>query len=153
MVAKSSKPAGDRPKPSDIMSTLDYYLVTKAPFQLPPNVREWIVKYGPWIDVVMLVLMAPAILLALGISAVALPFAAAAGPIWGLAVIAMVIQIGLLVLALPGLFARKKAGWNLVFYGVIIGLAYNLIHYNIIGGLVSALISCYVLFQIRSYYK
>ena len=102
MAAKSSKPAGDRPKPSDIMSTLDYYLVTKAPFQLPPNVREWIVKYGPWIDVVMLVLMAPAILLALGISAVALPFAAAAAPGLGLAVIAMVIQIGLLVLALPG---------------------------------------------------
>ena len=44
--------------PKDIIGFLDYYLVTKAPFQLPMNIKEGIVKYGPWIAVVLYVAVA-----------------------------------------------------------------------------------------------
>lgn len=156
---KPNKPtaAAHSERPEGLMPTLEYYLVTKAPYTLSPKVREWIVKYGPWIDVVILILLAPAILLTLGVGAVVLPLSAVAGPAaahgLGLALVALVAQVGLMVLALPGLFARKKAGWNLTFYGVVFSLVYSVLNLNIIGGVVSAVLSSYVLFQVRSYYK
>jgi hypothetical protein len=120
--------------------------------------KPTIVKYAPWINLVLLVLMAPVILLALGIGAVALPFSglAGAGAATGLslAMMALVFQVVLMVAAVPGLFARKRVGWNLAFYGVIFALVYNVLTVSgILVGLIDALIGSYVLFQIRSYYK
>src|SRR6187431_17699 len=66
--------------PKDLIGFLDYYLVQKAPFQLPDGLREFIVQYGPWITVVLLVLSLPLLLVALGLSAVFLPFAGVAAP-------------------------------------------------------------------------
>ena len=54
--------------PRDMMGFLDYYLVQKAPFQIPDGGREWIVKYGPWIAVVLLILTLPPLLFALAVS-------------------------------------------------------------------------------------
>lgn len=143
--------------PKDVMGMLHYYLVTKAPVQLPANVKEWLVKYGPWIDLVLLILFLPAILLVLGLGAIALPFSGIAGPQaaagLGLAMIAMVVQVVLMAIALPGLFARKKSGWNFAFYGVVFSLLSNLISFQILGGLISFVIGAYFLFQIRSYYS
>ena len=34
---------------SKLESTLEEYLVKKAPYQLPADVKEGIVKFGPWI--------------------------------------------------------------------------------------------------------
>lgn len=144
-------------QPKGAMETLEYYLVTKAPFQIPDGAREWIVKYGPWVDVVLLLLFAPAILLALGIGTIALPFSALGGPGaatgLGVALIALVAQVALMIAALPGLFARKKMGWNLAFAGVVLSAISSLSGFNVLGAIVNALIGSYVLFQIRSYYK
>lgn len=152
-MAKTSSPQSIK----QLMDWLDLYLVKKAPFQIPTNARQWIVQYGPWINIVILVILSPAILFALGIGAVALPFSILGGPgaVGGLslALIALVLQIGLMIAALPGLFARKKMGWDLAFYSVVLSLIYNLISFNIFGGIIGAVIGAYVLFQIRSYYK
>ena len=56
--------------PKDLIGFLDFYLVQKAPFQLPDNAKEWIVKYGPWIAIVLLILALPPLLFALGLSTV-----------------------------------------------------------------------------------
>ena len=61
--------------PKDLIGFLDYYLVKKAPFQIPDNAKEWLVQYGPWITIVVIVLTLPAILALLGLGAVLLPFA------------------------------------------------------------------------------
>lgn len=143
--------------PKDVMGMLEYYLVTKSPIQLPPSVKEWIVKFGPWIDLVLLIISLPALLLLFGVSLFVVPFAGVAAPgaaaSLGLAWIVLLIQLVLMVAALPGLFARKMQGWMLVFYSTVVSLALSLIHLNVIGGLIGALISFYFLFQIRSYYK
>ena len=47
-------PATEAPK--DLIGFLDFYLVKKAPFQLPDAAKEIIVKFGPWITVVLLIL-------------------------------------------------------------------------------------------------
>ena len=67
--------------------------------------------------------------------------------------IALIVQIGLTVAALPGLFARKMAGWRLLFYSQLTGLAFSILSGSIIGGLIGALIGLYVLFQVRGLYS
>jgi hypothetical protein len=144
--------------PKDIIGLLDYYFVKKAPFQLPKGVKEWIVKYGPWIDLVLLVLFLPAILFALGLSAMFIPFAAV-GTGFGLAAIVLFVQVVLMVMALPGLFARKMSGWKFLFYSSVINIVYGLVNMftvgfgSIVSTILGAVISFYVLFQVRSLYK
>ena len=145
------KAAAEQP-PKDLIGFLDFYLVKKAPFQIPEGGREWIVQYGPWISIVLMVLLLPVVLLALGLGAVLLPFAGTAAPGLGIGLLGAVVQIGLNIAALPGLFARKIAGWNLLFYSQIVGLVVSLLQLQIIGGIIGALISFYILFQVRTKY-
>jgi len=66
----------------------------------------------------------------------------------------------LYLMAYPGLQARKKAGWNYLFYGALLNLAYAVISLfagynatsNFVGALVGSAIGLYFLFQIRSAY-
>jgi hypothetical protein len=139
--------------PKDLIGFLDFYLVKKAPFQIPDGAKEWIVKWGPWISLVILILLLPALLFALGLSAFFLPFAGVAAPGLAFAWIFLVVELGLIVASLPGLFARKIGGWRLAFYARLASIVYGLLSYAIIGAIVGGLISLYVLFQIREKYS
>lgn len=139
--------------PKDLIGFLDFYLAKKAPVQIPDNGREWIVKFGPWITVVLLVLTLPPLLLVLGIGTLLMPFG---GPAYATGftylTIVLIVQIGLMIAALPGLFARKMAGWRLMFYSQLLGFAFSLLSGAIIGSLISVLIGMYILFQVRPLY-
>ena len=140
--------------PKDLMGFLDYYLVKKAPFQIPDEAKEWIVQYGPWITIVLLVLTLPALLVVMGIGAVLVPFGGvgyATG--FGYLTLGLIVQIGLTLAALPGLFARRLSGWRLLFYARIVSLVFTLLAGGIVGALVGGLISMYILFQVRALYK
>jgi len=142
--------------PKDLVGFLDYWLVKKAPFQIPENAKEWIVKFGPWIDLVLLVLFLPALLAIIGFASFITPVAALSGATYGVwywaGLIVLITQLALQVAALPGLFARKMSGWTLLFYSQIVSLVYSVVSGNILGALVSALIGFYFLFQIRTKY-
>jgi hypothetical protein len=147
------QPTGEQP-PKDLIGFLDFYLVKKAPIQLPDNAKEWIVQYGPWITLVILVLTLPLLLAVLGIGTVLMPFAGvgyATG--FGFVAIGLIIEIGLTVMALPGLFARKMSGWTLLFYARLVSLVANVLSGAVVSALLVALISLYVLFQVRPLYK
>jgi hypothetical protein len=140
--------------PKDPIGFLNYYLVTKAPIQLPDNFKEWIVQYGPWITIVVLVLTLPALLAVLGIGALLIPFAGIGyGTGFGFLAIGLIVEIAMTVMALPGLFARKMSGWTLLFYARLVAIVSNLLAGAIISALVVGVISLYVLFQVRSLYK
>lgn len=137
---------------------LDLYLVKKAPFQIPANIKEIIVKFGPYITLVLMVLVLPVILVALGLSAVLLPMVGAvAGVTTGImATVGLVFAIATLVLeaiALPGLFKRSKVGWNFLFYSILVSAVGYAVTFQIFSLVIGTLISLYILFQIRSYYK
>jgi len=139
--------------PKDLIGFLDFYLVKKAPFQIPDAGREWMVKFGPWIIIVLLVLTLPALLVVLGIGTAIMPFAGVGYAVgFGYASIFLLVEIGLRVAALPGLFARKMGGWNLLFYAQLVGFVFSLLVGSIVGGLVGLLISLYLLFQVRGLY-
>ena len=140
--------------PKDLVGFLDFYLVQKAPFQIPDAGREWIVKFGPWITLVLLILLLPPLLLALGIGTFLIPFGGvgyAAG--FGFVTLVLIVEIGLMVAALPGLFDRKMTGWNLLFYSQLAGIAFEVLRGAIVGGLLFGLISLYILFQVRPLYR
>ena len=127
-------PASEAPK--DLEGFLDFYLVKKAPFQIPDSGREMIVQFGPWITLVLLILTLPLLLFALGIGAILIPFGGigyATG--FGVLTIFVIAEVGLLIAALPGLFDRKMAGWRLLFYSQLVSVVYNVLSGNIIGGL------------------
>src|ERR1035437_145610 len=83
---------------------LNHYFVTKAPYQIPPRAKGLIVTYGPWIDLVILVLLAPALLVLLGVGTFFLPLSVVGGYqlTFGilLAFIVLVIQLVLMIAAL-----------------------------------------------------
>jgi len=147
------QPSTDQP-PKDLIGFLDFYLVKKAPFQLPEPAKEAIVQYGPWITIVLLVLTLPLLLALLGIGAIFSPFggvSAAAG--FGIVALGTIIEVGLTIAALPGLFARKMNGWTFLFYARVVSFVTSVLALNIVGAIVFGLISFYILFQIRPLYK
>jgi len=148
----------DRPQvqaPKDLIGFLDLYLVKKAPFQIPDAAKEFLVKFGPWIAVFFLVLSLPVLLVALGLSAFAAPFLLGPGYAaqFGILTIGTIVNFGLMIAALPGLFARKMSGWTLVFYGELVMIAAQLLSLNLVSALLGGLIGLYVLFQIRPLYR
>jgi len=139
--------------PKDLIGFLDYYLVQKAPFQLPNGFREFLVQYGPWITVVLLVLSLPLLLVALGLSAVFLPFAGVAAPGLAFSWLFLFVQLGLMAAALPGLFARRMSGWRLLFYGDLASIVFSLMRGQIFAAIIGGVIGLYLLFQVRTLYK
>jgi len=133
----------------DLIGFLDYYLVTKAPFQIPDNIKEMIVKFGPWIALVLMVLSIPFILLGLGVGAAGVVVGSMLLPAMIVSCIAFVMK----AIALPGLFARKMSGWTMLFYSQLVSMVSSLLMMSLFGLIIGGLISLYVMFQVRSKYN
>ena len=144
---------------------LETYFVKKAPFQIPPNGREWIVKAAPWIDLVLLILLLPAILAVFSLGSLVGVFAPASGvaigPLYYLALIVLLVQAVVMAIALPGLFKRKLGAWRLLFWATVVSIVYGLVGWigapaavgSLLWTIISAVISLYILFQIRDHYR
>ncbi len=136
--------------------TLETYLVHKAP-SLPAKWKDVLVKILPWIILVVLVLALPGVLFVLGVGSFVLPMSAVMVPDatggLTLAVIFLLATVILEALAIPALFKRSRSGWNLLFYSTLLSAFHNLITFNLGGLIIGTLISLYLLYQIKSYYK
>lgn len=77
-----------------------------------------------------------------------------------LGLIILLVSGALLLLAAPGLKAMKKNGWDLVFYSLLINVAYGVVILftkyggfgDFLGALVGSLIGAYLLFQVREHF-
>ncbi len=146
---------------------------------MPENGRKAIVQYMPWIALVVGVL---SLWLAWGVWQAAtlvntatsylnalsnyygVPSAATTSgwTLWLMLSFVILAAEGVLyLLAFPGLRTRKKAGWDMLFYGALVNLAYAVIALfafpndgfaRLVGGAVGSAIGFYFLYQIRSYY-
>ncbi len=149
---------------SQLEALLDEYMVQKAPFALPQEVKEFLVKVSPYLVIVFAVMALPLIFAALGLTAILSPFAMMGGYGymhgfgWGFgATIGLVISVITLVIeivAVPGLFKRTKGAWTLLFYASIISLIGSIISLSgIVSGLIGAIIGWYILFQVKELYR
>jgi hypothetical protein len=135
-------------------STLDLYLTKKAP-GLPAKWQDVLVRFLPWITLIVIVLALPALLVVLGIGTLVLPFSIVSdgGVGLGLAMIVLAATIILEALAIPGLFKRKMSGWRLLYYSALLNGVHSLLTLNLGGLLIGTLLSLYLLFQIRHHYS
>lgn len=145
------------------------WFVYKAPFQLPVGLTDFIVKFGPWITLVLAIILIPVLLTAISAALVVNSVITAYGlttavrptfMLW-IALIVLVVQIVIMFVSIPKLLKQQRSGWLLLFYADLISFVYGIFNslaygYLAIGGiiwaLISALIGLYIIFQIRRYY-
>lgn len=128
--------------------------------KLPPisaGAREAIVNITPWIALIFGILGILASLAGFGILTAFSPFMMLGGGVSyaGMSIIQAVIGlIGsvLLLMAFPGTRARKRKGWDLLFYSQAVDILSAIIAVSLTG-IVFSLVAFYLLFQIKSYYK
>lgn len=135
-----------------VIAQLDAYFGTGCPVQLPDGVREFFVRFGPWVTLVVLIISVPAMLAALGIGTILSPFLGPKITGFGVTWLLGVVQTGITAVALPGLFRRQYASWRLMFIGQSLGIAGNLLSGAILGTVLGALIGLFLLFQLRPKY-
>jgi len=135
---------------------LDLYFGQKAP-AMPTNIKELIVNLAPWLTLILGLLSLPAILFVFGLGTLFAPFSflggVRAGFNYSLSMIVLAISVVLEFLAVPGLFKKTRQGWNFVYYSALVSVLYSLVSFNLGGLIIGALISFYILFQVRTYYK
>jgi len=155
---------------------LNDLFVKNAP-PLPASGKKALVQYLPWINLVLglLALYTVYVLwhwahLANNLINYANSLSAAyGGPavsgnrlsfgIW-LGLIVLTVEALLYIAAFPGTRDRKKSGWNLMFYALLVNVVYGVImvftNYggigNLIGTLIGSAVGGYLLFQIRASY-
>lgn len=139
---------------SKLETTLNLYFGKKAP-PMPENIKEFIVKYGPYLSVIVLIMALPAILLALGLTGFMMPFAYTRSfrSVFSISTLISLVAMVLEIIALPGLFKRAKKSWTYMYYASLVTLLGSLLSLNLSSLIIGGAISFYVLFQIRSYYK
>ena len=137
--------------------TLDLYLIKKAPFQIPGNIKELIVKFCPWLILIGIVFSLPMVLVAIGLGTVLAPFGilnnAGAGIMTILGAVVLGVVLVMEAMAIPGLLKRSRKGWELFYYSVLVNAVYSIISFNIGGLIIGTLISLYILFQVKELYK
>jgi hypothetical protein len=137
-------------------TVLTEYLVKKAP-GLPKEVKEFVVKFGPWISLAAGIMLLPAILALFGVGVLFSPAVVMFGGRFGLSlvlgILLTLLQMGLQFAAIPGLLKREMRGWKLAYYAVLAGAVYSLVHLSILNLIIGTGIGLYFLYQIKSYYK
>ncbi|TDE16426.1 hypothetical protein [Dyadobacter psychrotolerans] len=123
--------------------------------EFPENVKEVIAQYGPYVLLVLSIIGLLGLLTAFGLGGAAIGIGAAAyggGFNFYIGITISIITLVLYLMAFSPLRARKRAGWNLIYYALLISLLGNLIQLNILGVIIGGIVGFWVLFQIRSKY-
>jgi hypothetical protein len=131
------------------------YLGKKAP-ALPPGVKSFLVLVAPWLIIISILMALPAVLLLLGINAFlpGLFYYQAIGSVnFTLVLLIETLALVFNLIALPGLFKKTVSGWTWVYYAVLAQTLASLFSANLAGGIIGLIISMYILFQVRSYYR
>jgi len=147
---------------NNLEQILEEYLVKKAPFQLPKNVKEIIVKFAPYLAILGVVMGIPGVLALLGAGTILAPLGFVGGmmtgrPFLGMGYLVSIIFLGAMVvleaLAIPGLFSKSKKAWTFIYWSALVGVVQNIVSFNMGGLVIGGLISMYFLFQVKEYYK
>jgi len=79
------------------------------------------------------------------------------GLFYYLALLVLLVDGVILLLAAPGLKAMRKSGWNLLFYSLLINVVYGVVALftsygglsHLLGAVIGSVIGAYLLFQVR----
>ncbi len=132
------------------------YLYNKAPFAIPENWRGPFVTIMAYLNVLGIVLNVFALVALLGLGTMLSALGAAgnvnaqingSNPIF--AIVFIIGNLVLSILAAPGLFKKQKKGWTYSYYNALLGIVQNAVTLNFVGVIVGGIINLYVLYQLR----
>jgi len=121
----------------------------------PDDVKEFLVKYGPYLILISAIFMLFGLLTAFGVGTAAIGIGVIAygsGFMMYIALFIVTIIAVIYLMAFTPLRARKKAGWNLMYYALLLSLLSSLIQLAIFSAIISGVLGFWVLFQIREKY-
>jgi hypothetical protein len=133
--------------------SLNDIFVEKGP-PLPASGKKALVKYLPWFNLVLGSFTLYSLYAVWHWAGSRLGFG-----IW-LGLIVLAVEALLYIAAYPGTRDRKKAGWDLLFYALLVNIVYGVVILfttygsigNLIGAVIGSAIGLYLLFQIRASY-
>lgn len=162
---------------SSLEKSLDDIFVKNAP-ALPDGGKKALVQWLPWINLVLGIVtlwsayviwhwahladkyidFANSLSAAYGGPSVA-PVNRLSAMIW-VSLIVLVVEAVIYIAAFPATRDRKKSGWNLMFYAILINIVYGIVVFftsyggvtNLLGSIIGSAIGLYLLFQIRASY-
>ncbi|MDQ6482181.1 hypothetical protein [Dyadobacter sp. LHD-138] len=121
----------------------------------PDNVKELLVQYGPYLILIGAILGLLGLLAAFGIGGAAIGLGLAAygsGFSFYVGIVLAAVMMIMYLMAFSPLRARKKAGWNLMYYALLLSLISNLLQLAILAVIIGGVLGFWVLFQIRDKY-
>jgi hypothetical protein len=123
------------------------------------NTKEFFVKYGPYILLILAIMGLLGLLTAFGIlgsfSVYSTMFSHSGGLLinsW-LSIILSIVSLTLIFMAFTPLKNRQRKGWEYLYYSVLVSLASHLIAFQLLLFIVSGFLWFWVLFQIREKYS
>lgn len=155
---------------------LDELLVKKAPFQLPSNGKKTLINALPYLALVGGVL---ALLGAWGVYQIAMwanswlsvanelsttygyatSYTQSYGPLLWVSLLLLLAEAVVMFMAFAPLQARKKRGWDLLFWASLLNVVYAVVYLvarpdvmQFVFFVLGSVVSLYVLFQVRSGY-
>lgn len=130
--------------------------------KLPPfqeNTKDFFVRYGPYILIILAVLGLLSLLAAMGflggLSIYSPTFGVSSGMMltsW-VSILLSLVGLALIFMAYTPLKNRQRKGWEYLYYSVLISLAGSLIALHLLSFLISGFLWFWVLFQIRERYN
>jgi hypothetical protein len=140
-------------------------LFDQAP-HLPKEWHDMIVNIMPFLAVIFGILSGVSFLGLLGLGSGGLTSFGVLGALGGSYLLSFLVTVAtglvsaaFLIFSFKGLQERSKKGWNLVFYSQIVALVGAVLSvvvghpYNLVDVVLGALVSFYLLFEVRSYYR
>ena len=138
----------------------EYYFLKNAPFHIPENIKEIIVKYGPYALIELFIISIPLTLYASFLSFIDF---ASGNILKFISNIIMFIGIIFYIMSFPGLLNRKLKGWDYLFYSILIYAVYVIFStivnlnfffiFSILRGAIYTIIGLYILYQIKNLYN
>ena len=145
---------------ADLEKYGDEYCITRAPFQIPESVREFLVKFGPYAMIAFPILSLLAYFNLYRVYSQFPPYAMMLGStvsfwtqIVSISLLITLIALGFQIKAFSGLMARKKEGWEYTVYATLISLIPSLINVRILSLIIGFVVGMYILFQLKYMYK
>lgn len=136
-----------------IESLGDEYLVEKAPFHIPADLKEFLVKAAPYIVAFILLLTLPAILAFIGLGSMLSMVSPYYGPLMVVSTAFSIAVFALNIAAIKPLSNRSATGWKYMFYAQILSFVAWVLGGWVLWAIVWGIIGFYFLFQLKSYYK
>ena len=135
--------------------------IKKAPFTIPENWKEIMVKVAPYLNILGIIISLVALPVLLGLGTLGMMAGVATGSalnplntIGGILTLLFTLSnLVLSIMAAQGLFKRKASAWMLMFYSSLIGALQNVLMLNIPGLVVTFIIGFYILYQVKAKYS